>query len=138
LVELRRGSNRPVPIVLKSRQGFRVTPAELTSLELTWRYVRKIVMRLTRKEVQQIAMLARLRLTPEEEERLTEQLDNILRYMGKLNQLDTSGIEPFGHTVEVINPMREDIVTNQANAEALLANAPAKENTFLQVPKIIE
>ncbi|HJU60475.1 MAG TPA: Asp-tRNA(Asn)/Glu-tRNA(Gln) amidotransferase subunit GatC, partial [Candidatus Binatia bacterium] len=78
-------SNRPVPIVLKSRQGFRVTPAELTSLELTWRYVRKIVMRLTRKEVQQIAMLARLRLTPEEEERLTEQLDNILRYMGKLN-----------------------------------------------------
>jgi aspartyl-tRNA(Asn)/glutamyl-tRNA(Gln) amidotransferase subunit C len=107
-------------------------------LELTWRYVRKIVMPLTRKEVQQIAMLARLRLTPEEEERLTEQLDNILQYMGKLNHLDTSGIEPFGHMVDVINPMREDVVTNQANAEALLANAPAKENTFLQVPKIIE
>jgi aspartyl-tRNA(Asn)/glutamyl-tRNA(Gln) amidotransferase subunit C len=95
-------------------------------------------MPLTRKEVQQIAMLARLRLTPEEEERLTEQLDNILQYMGKLNQLDTSGIEPFGHMVDVINPMREDVVTNQANAEALLANAPVKENTFLQVPKIIE
>jgi aspartyl-tRNA(Asn)/glutamyl-tRNA(Gln) amidotransferase subunit C len=94
--------------------------------------------RLTGKEVQQIAMLARLQLTPEEEERLTEQLDNILRYMGKLNQLDTSGIEPFSHVGDVINPLREDIVTNQPNAEALLANAPAKENTFLKVPKIIE
>lgn len=96
-------------------------------------------MRLTGKEVQQIAMLARLRLTAEEEERLTEQLDNILQYMGKLNQLDTSGIEPFSHVVvDRINPMREDIVTNRPNAEALLANAPAKENTFFQVPKIIE
>ena len=83
-------------------------------------------------------MLARLRLTAEEEERLTEQLDNILQYMGKLNQLDTSGIEPFSYVVDTINPMREDIVTNQPNAEALLANAPAKENTFFQVPKIIE
>ena len=83
-------------------------------------------------------MLARLRLTAEEEARLTEQLDHILRYMEKLNQLDTSGIEPFGYIVETINPMREDMVTNQANAEALLANAPAKENTFFQVPKIIE
>jgi aspartyl-tRNA(Asn)/glutamyl-tRNA(Gln) amidotransferase subunit C len=95
-------------------------------------------MRLTGKEIQQIAMLARLRLTAEEEARLTEQLDHILQYMGKLNQLDTSGIEPFGYIVETINPMREDRVTNQAKAEALLANAPAKENTFFQVPKIIE
>jgi aspartyl-tRNA(Asn)/glutamyl-tRNA(Gln) amidotransferase subunit C len=95
-------------------------------------------MRLTGKEIQQIAMLARLRLTAEEEARLTEQLDHILQYMEKLNQLDTSGIEPFGYIVETINPMREDMVTNQANAEALLANAPAKENTFFQVPKIIE
>lgn len=95
-------------------------------------------MRLTGTEVQQIAMLARLRLTAKEEKRLTEQLDKILQYMEKLNQLDTSGIEPFSQAVDVINPLREDIVTNQANAEALLANAPAKENTFFQVPKIIE
>jgi aspartyl-tRNA(Asn)/glutamyl-tRNA(Gln) amidotransferase subunit C len=100
--------------------------------------LKKNAMRLTGKEIQQIAMLARLRLTAEEEARLTEQLDHILQYMEKLNQLDTSGIEPFGYIVETINPMREDMVTNQANAEALLANAPAKENTFFQVPKIIE
>jgi aspartyl-tRNA(Asn)/glutamyl-tRNA(Gln) amidotransferase subunit C len=111
---------------------------ESTSLELTRRYVRKNVMRLTGKEVQQIAMLARLRLTAEEERRLTEQLDNILQYMEKLNQLDISAIEPFSHVADMTNPMREDIVTNQPSAEALLANAPAKEDTFFQVPKIIE
>jgi aspartyl-tRNA(Asn)/glutamyl-tRNA(Gln) amidotransferase subunit C len=95
-------------------------------------------MRLTGKDVQRIAMLARLRLTAEEEGRLTEQLDNILQYMGKLNQPDTSAVEPFRHVADKTNPMREDIVTNQPNVEALLANAPAKENTFFRVPKIIE
>jgi aspartyl-tRNA(Asn)/glutamyl-tRNA(Gln) amidotransferase subunit C len=95
-------------------------------------------MKLTAKEVQRIAMLARLRLTAEEETLLTDQLDNILQYMGKLNEVDISGIEPFSHNVNMINPMREDMVTNQPNAEALLANAPEKENTFFQVPKIIE
>jgi aspartyl-tRNA(Asn)/glutamyl-tRNA(Gln) amidotransferase subunit C len=98
----------------------------------------KKIMRLTAKEVQQIAMLARLRLSAEEEKLLTEQLDSILQYMEKLNQLDTSGIEPFSNVVDMIDPLREDRVTNQPNAEALLANAPAKDNTFFQVPKIIE
>jgi aspartyl-tRNA(Asn)/glutamyl-tRNA(Gln) amidotransferase subunit C len=83
-------------------------------------------------------MLARLQLTRAEEERLTEQLDHILEYVGKLNQLDTSGIEPFTHTVGMTIAMREDKVTNEPNAEVLLANAPAQENNFFQVPKIIE
>jgi aspartyl-tRNA(Asn)/glutamyl-tRNA(Gln) amidotransferase subunit C len=95
-------------------------------------------MKLTREEVQRVAMLARLQLTPEDEERLTEELDNILDYVGKLNQLDTSGIEPFTHAPDVANPMREDIITNEPNAELLLANAPAREDNFFQVPKIIE
>jgi aspartyl-tRNA(Asn)/glutamyl-tRNA(Gln) amidotransferase subunit C len=95
-------------------------------------------MNLAREEVQRVAMLARLRLTPEEEERLTAQLDNILHYVGKLNELDTSGIEPFGHSVDMTISMREDVVTNEPNAELLLANAPAQENSLFQVPKIIE
>jgi aspartyl-tRNA(Asn)/glutamyl-tRNA(Gln) amidotransferase subunit C len=93
---------------------------------------------LTREDVQRVAMLARLQLTRAEEERLTEQLDHILEYVGKLNQLDTSGIEPFTHTVGMTIAMREDKVTNEPNAEVLLANAPAQENNFFQVPKIIE
>ena len=95
-------------------------------------------MKLTREEVQRVAMLARLQLTPAEEERFTEQLDNILQYVGKLNQLDTSGIEPFTHAVDMTIPMREDKVTNEPNAEVLLANAPAQDNNFFQVPKILE
>ena len=95
-------------------------------------------MKLTREEVRRVATLARLRLTMEEEERLTEQLDNILQYMEKLNQLDTSGVEPLAHAVDIVNALREDKVTSRANPDALLANAPAKGDTFFQVPKIIE
>ncbi len=95
-------------------------------------------MKLTREKVERIAILARLKLQPEDEERLTEQLDAILEYMGKLNQLDTSGIEPFTSSADATTPMREDIITNEPSADVLLANAPAQENNFFQVPKIIE
>jgi aspartyl-tRNA(Asn)/glutamyl-tRNA(Gln) amidotransferase subunit C len=95
-------------------------------------------MKLTREEVQRVALLARLRLTPEEEVRLTEQLDSILGYMDKLNQIDTADVEPFSHAVNIDNTLREDRVTNQPNAGALLANAPDRDATFFKVPKIIE
>jgi aspartyl-tRNA(Asn)/glutamyl-tRNA(Gln) amidotransferase subunit C len=108
------------------------------SIGINLRLCYKNLMKLTREEVHRVAMLARLQLMPEDEERLTEQLDKILRYVGKLNQLDTSGIEPFTHAVDITNPMREDAVTNEPSAEVLLANAPAQENNFFQVPKIIE
>jgi aspartyl-tRNA(Asn)/glutamyl-tRNA(Gln) amidotransferase subunit C len=95
-------------------------------------------MKLTREEVQRVAALARLRLTTEEEERLTEQLDKILQYMEKLNQLDTSEVQPLAHAVEIVNAFREDKVTNHPNVDTLLANAPARDETFFRVPKIIE
>jgi aspartyl-tRNA(Asn)/glutamyl-tRNA(Gln) amidotransferase subunit C len=101
-------------------------------------YVRKISMKLTRDEVQRVAVLARLRLTPQEETQLTEQLDHILAYMEKLAELDTSNIEAFSHEVDAVNAFREDKVTNRPNADALLANAPDRDNTFFKVPKIIE
>jgi len=95
-------------------------------------------MKISREDVQRVATLARLRLTPEEETNLTEQLDGILLYMDKLNELDTSATEPFTHAVDLVNAFREDVVTNEPNAEALLANAPEKDETFFKVPKIIE
>ena len=95
-------------------------------------------MKLTRDEVQRVAVLARLRLTPKEETELTEQLDHILAYMEKLDQLDTSNMEPFSHAVDAVNVLREDQVTNRSNADALLANAPDRDNSFFKVPKIIE
>ena len=95
-------------------------------------------MKLTRDEVQRVAVLARLRLTPKEETQLTEQLDHILAYMEKLAELDTSNIEPFSHTVDTVNVLREDQMTNRPNADALLSNAPDRDNSFFKVPKIIE
>ena len=95
-------------------------------------------MELTRQEVQRVALLAQIRLTSEELEQLTDQLQNILQYMQKLRELDTSEIEPFIHAVKVSDVLREDIVSNIPNTNAILANAPAKSKTFFRVPKIIE
>ena len=95
-------------------------------------------MKITREEVRRVALLARLELSPEEESRLTEQLDNILQYMEKLGRLDTADVEPLAHAVEIVNAFREDRVTNEPQPDALLANAPDRSKTFLKVPKIIE
>jgi aspartyl-tRNA(Asn)/glutamyl-tRNA(Gln) amidotransferase subunit C len=95
-------------------------------------------MKLTRDDVHRVAALARLRLTAEEESRLTDELDKILQYMAKLDQLDTSQVEPLVHAVDRVNPLREDRVTSQPNPDAILANAPARHDNFFRVPKIIE
>ena len=95
-------------------------------------------MKLTRSEVQRVAVLARLRLTDDEEAEFTEQLDQILGYMEKLNQVDTANVELFSHASVAANAFRDDQVTNQPNADALLANAPDRDATFFKVPKILE
>ena len=95
-------------------------------------------MKITREEVRRVALLARLQLTPEEEELLTGQLDAILSYMETLDRPDTEKVEPLAHAVDVVNAFREDRVVHEPQAEELLANAPAKENSFFKVPKIIE
>jgi aspartyl-tRNA(Asn)/glutamyl-tRNA(Gln) amidotransferase subunit C len=95
-------------------------------------------MMLTVEEVQRVALLARLKLTPVEQTLLTRQLDSILAYMNKLAELDTAQVEPFSHVVDSVNALRQDAVTNRPNAEALLANAPDRDAAFFKVPKIIE
>lgn len=95
-------------------------------------------MKIGPEEVRKVAALARLSLAPEEEERLTQQLDKILQYMEKLNQLDTTNVEPLAHVVDMVNVLREDQTTSHTSTEALLMNAPAKEREFFKVPKIIE
>lgn len=95
-------------------------------------------MKITVEEVERVAVLARLRLTAEEKSQLTQQLDDILEYMEKLNQLDTAQVEPFTQALDTVNQLREDAVTNQPNPEVLLANAPDRDGTFFKVPKIIE
>ncbi|HSQ14165.1 MAG: Asp-tRNA(Asn)/Glu-tRNA(Gln) amidotransferase subunit GatC [Candidatus Binatia bacterium] len=95
-------------------------------------------MKLTRESVQRVAILARLRLTADEESEFTGQLDHILAYMDKLNELDTANVELFNHDIDNSSALRDDKVTNQPNTDALLANAPDRDETFFKVPKIIE
>jgi aspartyl-tRNA(Asn)/glutamyl-tRNA(Gln) amidotransferase subunit C len=93
---------------------------------------------LTQEDVAQIALLARLRLLPEELDKLTFELQSILQYMDKLRELDTSEVEPFKQAPDTSNAFREDVVTNTPNPDRILSNAPAKAQTFFKVPKIIE
>jgi aspartyl-tRNA(Asn)/glutamyl-tRNA(Gln) amidotransferase subunit C len=94
--------------------------------------------RINLDQVRHVARLARLELAPAEELSLQADLSAILTYVDKLNQLDTSNVEPTAQVGEAGTPMREDAVLNPPAAEAMLANAPARMNNFFRVPKIIE
>jgi len=95
-------------------------------------------MGITRKEVEYVSHLARLRLSEEEAEKFTSQLDQILSYFEKLQELDTSQVEPTSHPIPIVNAFREDEVKPSLDIEDVLANAPEKEGNFFKVPKIIE
>ncbi len=95
-------------------------------------------MKITKKDVEHVAKLARLRLTEEEKEKFGKQLSEILEYVEKLNELDTEKVKPASHVVPLKNVMREDEVKLSLPVEEALANAPAKQGKYFKVPKIIE
>ncbi|MGH7320322.1 MAG: Asp-tRNA(Asn)/Glu-tRNA(Gln) amidotransferase subunit GatC [Candidatus Rokuibacteriota bacterium] len=95
-------------------------------------------MKISLDEVEHVARLARLELSPEDKERMRSQLDAILGYMEKLRQVDTIGVEPTTHVVPLLNVMREDEVRPSYPVEAMLANAPEPEGEYFRVPKILE
>ncbi len=96
------------------------------------------VAKITRKEVEHVARLARLELTDEERERLTAQLDSILGYIDKLNRLDTSVVEPTTTVIPMVSVMRDDEVRPSLKQAEALANAPDREGALFRVPRIIE
>ena len=94
--------------------------------------------RITREVVEHVAMLARLGLSEEEKAIFEEQLDRILAYAEKINELDTSDVEPTSHVLPLKNVMREDKVRPSFSRDEIMMNAPEKERGFFRVPKIIE
>ena len=98
----------------------------------------ELPMKITRAEVEHVATLARLALTEGELDTFTGQMDGILAYVEKLNELDTTGIEPTSHAVPVENAFREDAVRPSIGVENALANAPGRVADFFRVPKVIE
>jgi aspartyl-tRNA(Asn)/glutamyl-tRNA(Gln) amidotransferase subunit C len=95
-------------------------------------------MAITDINIKYVAHLARLHLTSDEEQRFGAQLGQILDYIGKLNELDVSQIEPTAHAMPLLNITRPDVVRPSIpNADAL-RNAPAQANGLFMVPKIVE
>lgn len=94
-------------------------------------------MSVTTKDVAYIAELARLRFTGEEQEKMTRELNMILHYVEKLNEIDTEGVEPLSGIHDPVNVLRADVEhTPLTNAEAL-KNAPDRQDRFFKVPKVI-
>ncbi len=89
-------------------------------------------------DVRYVAHLARLSLSPEEEQKIGEQLGNILGYIEKLKEVDVSGVEPTAHAFPLVNVTRPDGVHPSLGNEDALRNAPAQANGLFIVPKIVE
>lgn len=94
-------------------------------------------MKITAAEVEHVAQLARLRIDDKDAERLTEQMNSILSYMEKLNKLDTEGIEPMAHALNLDTPYREDEARPSLENDEALGNAPQRDGSFFLVPKVI-
>ncbi len=84
-----------------------------------------------------MALLARLELSEAEEERMTGQMNSILEYMGKLNELDTKDVPPTTHAIELQNVFRPDLVQRSLDRKESLSNAPGTEGVNFVVPKVI-
>lgn len=95
-------------------------------------------MAITKTEVEHVANLARLTLTEEETEQFTDQLNRILQMAEKLNELDTTGIEPTSHVLPMVNVMREDEVRPSLSLEKVLLNAPDQKDGLVRVPAVFE
>jgi len=95
-------------------------------------------MALSVDDVRYIAALARLRFSEEEEHHLAEQMSEILDYMDKLNELDTTDVPPMSHVLDLYNVFREDAVRQRITPEEALHNAPDADRDYFRVPKVIE
>jgi len=94
--------------------------------------------KITEREVEYVARLARLILTDEEKGEMTRTLNDILVYMEKLGELDTTGVEPMTHAIPNVNVMRDDIVSPSGLSLDIQENAPEKKGAFFAVPRVIE
>jgi aspartyl-tRNA(Asn)/glutamyl-tRNA(Gln) amidotransferase subunit C len=92
----------------------------------------------TQIDVNYVAHLARLSLTPEEAKKYGAQLGQVLGYIEKLNEVDVTGIEPTAHAFPLINVTRPDEIRPSLDHEEAMRNAPAKANGLFIVPKIVE
>ncbi len=94
-------------------------------------------MSVTRKEVEHIAHLAKLKLNEDELEEFTKDLNQILTYVDQLNEVDTSGVEPLSHPIMSVKNLREDELKKSVSQSDALKNSPKHDEEFFLVPKVI-
>ena len=95
-------------------------------------------MRLTDEEVRHIAALARIAMSDEDVRRMGEEMSQILDNFDALAQVDTEGVEPTGHSVEVTSVMRDDEAAESSQVDEVLANAPDREDDLIRVRAVLE
>ena len=94
-------------------------------------------MSLAPEDVEKVALLARLQLTPHEVATMTRQLGSIVEYIEQLNELDTANVEPMAHAVELSNVLAEDVVQQSLPRDEALANAPKRDEECYRVPAVL-
>lgn len=88
--------------------------------------------------IEYVGILAKLELSDEEKENAKKDMESMLDYIDKLNELDTTGVEPMSHVFPVNNVFREDVVTNGDDRENILKNAPEEQDGMFNVPKTFD
>ena len=94
--------------------------------------------KINQQQVRKVAKLARLDLTDAQIDEFTGQLIAILGYVEKMEELDTSDVQPLAHCLAISNVFREDIVKESLGNEKAMANAPERNGEFFKVPKILD
>jgi len=94
--------------------------------------------KIDRQQVKKVAKLSRLQLTEQEVKEFAGQLSAILDYVEKLNELDTTNVEPLAHCLPITNVFRDDEVKESLGTEKTLTNAPQRDGNFFKVPKILD
>ena len=87
--------------------------------------------------IRHIALLARIEMTDGQAETLGRQFADIVAYVDKLQELDTEGVEPMAHALDVRNVLAEDTLGESLSVEQAMTNAPARDGDFYKVPKVI-
>ena len=95
-------------------------------------------MKVTKKDLENVAVLSRLRVPEDKQETYIQQMDAILTYMDNLAEVDTENVKPTTYALPMSNVFREDEVKPSLPREAALSNAPLQENGYLKVPKVLE
>ena len=88
--------------------------------------------------IEYVGILSKLELSEEEKEQAKKDMGSMLDYIDKLNELDTTGIEPMSHVFPVQNVFREDVVTNGDESEKTLKNAPGEKDNMFMVPRTFD